>query len=90
MSGKAILILLLVTLGLSAVLMLTSEKVPVANIDESSVLLGRSLTTAKKVRWQFRENQAIEVGHSEDGRFEIQEPIRDIASMGYMTQMVNA
>lgn len=90
MGGKAILILLLVTLGLSAVLMLTSEKVPIERIDESSVLMGRSLTTATKIRWQFRESQAIEVGHSSDGRFEIQEPIKDIASMGYMTQMVNA
>ena len=90
MGGKAILILLLVTLGLSAVLMLTSEKVPINNVDESAVLMGRSLTNAKKIRWQFRDTQAVEVGHSTDGRFEIKEPIRDIASMGYMTQMVNA
>ena len=90
MGGKAILILLLVVGGLFAVLKYTDAKPSVAKIDQGPVLDGRSLTNATKIRWQFHEMPAIEVGHAPDGRFQIQEPLRDIASMGYLRQIVNA
>ena len=88
MGVKAILILLLVALGLGAVLYFTDQKPTVAKTDENAVLEGRSLTTATKFRWQFRYLPAIEVGRDCDGLFQIQEPIVDLASMGFVRQMV--
>lgn len=90
MGGKAILILLLVAGGLVAMLMFTDQKPTIEKLDQGPVLQGRSLTNATKIRWQFREQPPVEIGHAPDGRFQIQEPLRDIASMGYMTQIVNA
>jgi hypothetical protein len=90
MGVKAILILLLVALGLGAVLYFTDQKPSVAKTDENAVLEGRSLTTATKFRWQFRDLPAIEVGRDGDGLFQIQEPIIDLASMGFVRQMVTA
>jgi hypothetical protein len=89
MGGKAILVLLLVVVGLVATLWFTDESPPVKKIDQGPVLEGRSLTTATKIRWQFHKMAPIEVGRAPDGRIQIQEPMRDIASMGYLNQMVN-
>lgn len=89
MGGKAILFLMLVVAGLFVTLWFTDQKPSVAKIDQGRVLQGRSLTNAIKIRWKFPEVASVEVGHAPDGRFEIQEPFRDIASMGYLTQIVN-
>ncbi|MFT4513550.1 MAG: hypothetical protein ACI89X_003609 [Planctomycetota bacterium] len=88
MRGKAILVLLLLVSGLVGVLVFTDETPPVTKVDSMPVLQGRSLTTATKIRWQFHEMVPIEIGHAPDGRFQIQEPLRDIASMAYLRQMV--
>jgi hypothetical protein len=89
MGGKAILVLLLVVAGLVATLWFTDQKPPVKKVDQGPVLEGRSLTNATKIRWQFPDLPPVEVGHAPDGRFQIKEPLRDLASMGYLTQMVN-
>ena len=90
MGRKTILLLLVLALGLGAVLWFTDEQPPLAQRAEATVLDGRSMRQAVRIRWQFRERPAIEVGRSPDGRFQIKEPIVDIASAGYMTQIVNA
>lgn len=89
MGGKAILVLLLVVAGLLTTLWYTDQSPPVKKVDQGPVLEGRSLTNATKIRWQFHEMSPIEIGRAPDGRFQIQEPMRDIASMGYLTQIVN-
>lgn len=89
MGGKAILVLLLVVVGLFATLWFTDQKPSIEKVDQGSVLQGRSLTNATKIRWKFPDAPSIEVGHAPDGRFEIKEPFRDIASMGYLVQIVN-
>ncbi len=88
MSAKAILILLLVAASLGGVLYFTDQTPPVEVTNEAAVLEGRSMATAKRIRWQFHDLPAIELGHAEDGRFELKEPIRDLASIAYLKPMV--
>ena len=88
MSAKAILILLLVAASLGAVLLFTDQTPPVKETSEAAVLEGRSMATASRIRWQFHDLPAIELGHAEDGRFEIKEPIRDLASIAYLKPIV--
>jgi len=88
MSGKAILILLLIAAGLVGVLLVTDETPPVEQTDEASVLEGRSLASAKRIRWQFEGMVAVELAPGADGRFEIREPIQDLASIAYLKPIV--
>lgn len=90
MGGKAILLLLVLACGLGAILYFTDRKPPAVVTNETAVLDGRSLTDATRIRWQFHEREPIEIGRAPDGRFQIKEPFVDIASMGYLTQIVNA
>jgi hypothetical protein len=88
MGGKAMLVLLAVVGGLAALLLLTDEKPRVDKAPQSSLLQGRSLADCTLVRWQFHERQPIELGRAPDGRFQLREPIVDIASAGHMRQII--
>jgi hypothetical protein len=90
MGGKAILLLLVLAGGLGAVLYFTDRTPPAKTTTETAVLDGRSLTDATRIRWQFHEREPVEIGRAPDGRFQIQEPLVDLASMGYLRQIVNA
>jgi hypothetical protein len=90
MSGKAILILLLIAASLGGVLLYTDKTPPVEKTDEAAVLEGRSLATAKRIRWQFEGAAAIELGPGEDGRFELREPLQDLASIAYLKPIVHS
>ncbi|HEB52874.1 MAG TPA: DUF4340 domain-containing protein [bacterium] len=88
MNRNVILVLVAFATALGLVLYLTDEKLPIERTAHEPVLDGRSLTAASRIRWQFKDRQAIEIGHAEDGRFQMQEPIVDIASAGYLEQIV--
>lgn len=90
MGGKAILILVLVAGALGLVLALTNKEAPIEEKGETSVLDGRSLGNAVRIRWQFDGEEAVEIGRAADGRFAIQEPIVDIASGAYLKQIVHS
>jgi hypothetical protein len=90
MGSKAILILLLVAAALGVTLYLTDAKTTSDEVAEASVLGGRSLSNATRLRWEFEGQQAVELGHAADGRFELKEPIVDIASAAYLKQIVHS
>jgi len=90
MGMKAILMLLLLAGGLGAILYFTERETPTEKVAETAVLDGRSLGDATRIRWNFHEREPVEIGRAADGRFQIKEPLVDIASMGYMTQIVTA
>lgn len=90
MSGKAILILLVIAGVLGGVLWFTDETPPVKEIDENAVLEGRSLVDARKIRWQFKDLAAIEIGPGPDGRMHLKEPIQDLASVAYLQPIVHS
>lgn len=89
MGAKAMLVLLLVAGALGVTLWLTDERPPVATTAENKVLEGRSLTQATTIRWQFHGDAPIEVGRTADGRFQLKEPIDDLASAAYLKQIVD-
>ena len=90
MGGKAILLLLAVAGALVGVLALTDREAPTEARVETAALEGRSLGRATRIRWQFHEREPVEVGRAEDGRFELKEPIVDLASKAYMQSIVHA
>ena len=90
MGGKAILLLLAVAGALVGVLALTDREAPAEARVETAALEGRSLGRATRIRWQFHEREPVEVGRAEDGRFELKEPIVDLASKAYMQSIVHA
>lgn len=90
MGARGILILLLLCAGLGAVLLLTDETVEVKKQAETAVLGGRSLADAAVVRWQLRDRPPIEIGRGPDGRFQLQEPLVDLASAAHMKQICDA
>ena len=90
MGGRAILVLLALVGVLVGVLALTDREAPAEARVETAALGGRSLGRASRIRWQFHEREPVELGRAPDGRFQIQEPIVDIASAGYLTAIVNA
>ncbi|MGC6488934.1 MAG: DUF4340 domain-containing protein [Planctomycetota bacterium] len=90
MGGRAILVLLVLAAGLVGVLAVTDREAPTEARVETAALGGRSLGRASRIRWQFHEREPVEIGRAPDGRFQLQEPIVDIASAGYMTAIVNA
>ncbi len=90
MGGKAIGMLLALAGLLAAVLWWTDRETAVEERAETAVLDGRSLGAATRVRWQFLEREPVELGRAPDGRFQLQEPLVDIASEGYLRQIVNA
>ncbi|MBM3961588.1 MAG: DUF4340 domain-containing protein, partial [Planctomycetes bacterium] len=87
MGWRSILILFALVAGLGVVLLLTDESTPVAKQAESPVLEGRALAEATMVRWQFRDRPPIEVGRGPDGRFQLREPLVDVASAAHMKQI---
>jgi hypothetical protein len=87
MGWRGILILFALVAGLGVVLLLTDESTPVARQAESPVLEGRALAEATMVRWQFRDRPPIEVGRGPDGRFQLREPLVDVASAAHMKQI---
>jgi hypothetical protein len=87
---RGIVVLLLLVGGLAAVLLFTDQKPPVQQTAETSVLGGRSLRQCTKMRWQFQSRPVVEVVRGEDGRFHLAEPIVDVASAGYLRQIVDA
>lgn len=89
MGGKAIVVLLLVAGALGAVLWFTDERPTVATTAENRVLAGRTLTEATRIHWQFKDDAPIEIGRAPDGRFQLREPIVDIASAAYLKQIVD-
>lgn len=90
MGTRGILVLLLLCAGLGAVLLLTDQTVEVKKQAETAALGGRSLADAAVVRWQFRERPPIEIGRGPDGRFQLREPLVDLASAAYMKQICDA
>ena len=90
MGPRSLLVLLLLALGLGAVLYYTDRQPPTKTTAESPVLDGRTLRDAVLIRWQMPQRQAVEVGRAPDGRFQLREPIVDIASAGRMQQFVVA
>jgi hypothetical protein len=90
MGWRGILVLFALVVTLGVVLLLTDEKVPVAAQAESPVLDGRSLADATMVRWQFRDRSPIEIGRGSDGRFQMREPLVDVASAAHMKQICDA
>lgn len=90
MGLRAILVLLVVGLGLGAILYFTDEKPQTQKVAQTPVLEGRSLTDCVRVRWQFRGRPPIEMGRAADGRFQMQEPLVDVASAAHMKQIVDA
>ena len=90
MSGKAMVILVLLAGSLGVTLWLTDREAPVQARVEESALMGRSLRDATRIRWQFHEQPAREIGRAPDGRLQIQEPIVDIASAGYLKSIFGA
>ncbi|MEO6594776.1 MAG: DUF4340 domain-containing protein [Planctomycetota bacterium] len=87
---RTIALLLLCVGGLVAVLLFTDEKPKTKDSAELAVLDGRSLLECTKIRWQFDRRQPIEVTRAPDGRFQIAEPVVDLASAAYMKQIVDA
>ena len=90
MGLRGLLLLLLVAAGLGAVLLFTDEKPPVTKTAETAVLDGRTLTESVRLRWQFDRRQPIEITRGPDGRFMLAEPLVDLASMGYMRQIIDS
>lgn len=90
MGVRSILVLLALVAGLALVLVFTDESVPVVRKAEAPVLDGRRLGDAAMVRWQFRGRPAIEIGRAPDGRFQLREPLVDIASAAYLKQICDA
>lgn len=90
MGLRTILLLLCAVGGLSAVLMLTDEKPKTVNLAEPLVLDGRSLAQCIRMRWQFHNQPPIEVIRDAEGRFQLAEPLVDLASAAYMKQIVDA
>ncbi|MFN6147103.1 MAG: DUF4340 domain-containing protein [Planctomycetota bacterium] len=90
MGWRGILILFALVAGLGVVLLLTDEQTPVEVRAESPVREGRALADATMVRWQFRDRPPIEVGRGPDGRFQMREPLVDVASAAYMKQICDA
>ncbi|MFY9340981.1 MAG: DUF4340 domain-containing protein [Planctomycetota bacterium] len=90
MGLRAIVVLVLLAAGLGAVLWFTDEKPPTKVVATSPVLEGRSLATASLLRWQWKGRPPIEVGRGPDGRFQIQEPIVDLASAAFLKQICDA
>ncbi len=90
MGGKATLVLLILVGALVAVLYFTDSKPPARESNETSALDGRSLTDALAVRWQFEARPAVELTRGGDGLFKISEPIVDLASPGYLRQILAA
>ena len=90
MGGRAIVTLLILACGLGSVLYFTDREPPVEERVESAALLGRSMRDATRIRWQFHERQPVEIGRAPDGRFQIQEPIVDIASAAYLRSIMDA
>ncbi|MCU0866270.1 MAG: DUF4340 domain-containing protein [Planctomycetes bacterium] len=89
MGARGLLCLLLLALGLGAVLWFTDEKPPLQQTSAAMVLDGRSLTECLRMRWQFHKKPPIEVERSPDGGFRVSEPIMDLASPGYMKNIVD-
>ncbi len=90
MGARGIVVLLLLVAGLGAVLLFTDEKPPVTKVATTAVLGGRSLADCVTMRWQFHEEQPIEIGRAPDGRFQLREPLVDIASAARLHQLVVA
>lgn len=90
MGIRGIVGLLVVALGLFAVLWFTDEKVKIDKVAETRVLEGRSLNDCKRMRWQFRGRAPIEIGRADDQRFQLQEPVVDIASAAHLRQIIAA
>lgn len=90
MGIRGIVGLLVVALGLFAVLWFTDEKTKIEKVAETRVLEGRSLNDCVRMRWQFRGRPPIEIGRADDQRFQLQEPIVDIASAAHMRQIMAA
>lgn len=87
MGWRGILVLFALVAALGVLLLLTDEKVPVDAQAETPVLEGRPLAEATMVRWQFRDRPPIEVGRGPDGRFQMREPLVDVASAAHMKQI---
>jgi len=90
MSGKVIFILLLVVAVLGGVLYFTDKTPPVKKTNENSVLEGRYLKDATKIRWQFKDLAAIEIGPGKDGRMHLKEPIQDLASTAFLQPIAHS
>jgi len=90
MGTRGIVVLLLLCASLGALLLLTDQTVEVKKQAETAVLEGRSLADAAMIRWQFRERPPIELGRGPDGRFQMREPLVDLASAAHMKQICDA
>ncbi|MFM1871359.1 MAG: hypothetical protein RL398_781 [Planctomycetota bacterium] len=90
MGAKTILVLLALIGGLLLVLRFTDRTVPVAVSQETSLLDGRSLQEALRIRWEFHARQPIELTRGADGMLALAEPIRDRVSQGYLRQICDA
>ncbi len=89
MGLRTIVLLLLAVGGLAAVLWLTDEKPKAKDSAALSVLDGRSLLQCLRMRWQFHKRAPIEIGRDAEGRFQLTEPIVDLASAAYMKNIVD-
>lgn len=90
MGGKAILVLAGAVCALAAVLYFTDRNPPAKASNEVAALDGRRLGDCARIRWQFEGRPGIEVVRRDDGMFWLAEPIVDLASPGYLQQIVGA
>jgi Domain of unknown function (DUF4340) len=89
MNARGLLLLLLVAVGLGAVLWFTDEKPPIQTTARTMALDGRTLTECVRMRWQFVRQPPVELSRSADGMFMLSEPIVDLASPGYLKNIVD-
>ncbi|MBL9077973.1 MAG: DUF4340 domain-containing protein [Planctomycetes bacterium] len=86
---RAILLLLLLAGGLTAVLLWTEEKPATKVAAEIRALDGRSLRDSKRIWWQFAQLAPVEIVRGPDG-FRLTEPVQDVASPAYLKQICDA
>lgn len=89
MNARVLLVLVLVAVGLGAVLWFTDERPPLQQSASTMVLDGRTLTECVRMRWQFAKRPPVEVARGADGMFMLSEPIVDLASPGYLKNIVD-
>lgn len=87
MGLRTTVLLLAAVGGLGAVLWFTDEKPAVDRAVEVPALDGRRLADCKRMRWQFADQPAVEVGKDPVRGFLITEPIVDLVAASYLRQI---
>lgn len=90
MGIRGLAVLLLIASALAAVLWFTDERPSATKVAESPLFEGRSLHDSKRLRWRLHNRAAIELARGRDGRWRLAEPIDDVASAGFLKQILDA